>query len=255
MTPQERQRVTELFDRLATLETAPRDGDAERAIADGLARAPHAAYALVQTALVQDEALKRADARIRDLEGATAAPAAAPGGFLDAMRASVWGSHAGSRGSVPTVRPGETPMGAPSGFQNQAAQPNVPYPQESPSRGGSFLGTAASAAAGVIGGALLLDGIRSMFGHGGASFGAVDRAYGGDAQSPWGETAGSAADSDLARQAGLDDIGHATGGDNSGAGSRGFGLFDNSDNDPGNADQSFDQDDGGGFDAGGGDTA
>ena len=256
MTPQERQRVTELFDRLATLETAPRDGDAERAIADGLARAPHAAYALVQTALVQDEALRRADARIRDLEGATAAPsAAAPGGFLDAMRASVWGSHAGSRGSVPTVRPGEAPMGAPSGFQNQAAQPNVPYPQESPSRGGSFLGTAASAAAGVIGGALLLDGIRSMFGHGGGSFGAVDRAYGGDAQSPWGGTAGSAADSDLARQAGLDDIGHATGDDNSGAGSRGFGLFDNSDNDPGNADQSFDQDDGGGFDAGGGDTA
>jgi hypothetical protein len=37
--------------------------------------------------------------------------------------------------------------------------------------GGSFLGTAASAAAGVIGGSLLLDGIRSMFGHhlGGAS--------------------------------------------------------------------------------------
>jgi hypothetical protein len=31
--------------------------------------------------------------------------------------------------------------------------------------GGSFLGTAASAAAGVIGGSLLLDGIRSMFGH------------------------------------------------------------------------------------------
>ena len=31
--------------------------------------------------------------------------------------------------------------------------------------GGSFLGTAASTAAGVIGGSLLLDGIRSMFGH------------------------------------------------------------------------------------------
>jgi hypothetical protein len=31
--------------------------------------------------------------------------------------------------------------------------------------GGSFLGTAASAAAGVIGGSLLLDGIRSAFGH------------------------------------------------------------------------------------------
>ena len=69
MTPQERQRVNELFDRLARLETAPRDPDAERAIAEGLARAPHAIYPLVQTVLVQDEALKRADARIRELSG------------------------------------------------------------------------------------------------------------------------------------------------------------------------------------------
>ena len=52
----------ELFDRLATLENAPRDPEAERVIADGLRSAPHAPYALVQTALVQDEALKRADA-------------------------------------------------------------------------------------------------------------------------------------------------------------------------------------------------
>ena len=34
MTPQERELVTELFDRLATLESAPRDPDAERAVAD-----------------------------------------------------------------------------------------------------------------------------------------------------------------------------------------------------------------------------
>jgi len=66
MTPQERQLVDELFDRLAKLETMPRDKDAERTIADGLARAPQAVYPLVQTVLVQDEALKRADARIRD---------------------------------------------------------------------------------------------------------------------------------------------------------------------------------------------
>src|SRR5262249_1761773 len=69
MTPQERQLVDELFDRLAQLENAPRDPDADRAIADGLRQAPHAVYALVQTALVQDEALKRANARIQELEG------------------------------------------------------------------------------------------------------------------------------------------------------------------------------------------
>ena len=54
MTPQERALVTELFDRLATLEKTPRDPEAERLIADGLSRAPNATYALVQTVLLQD---------------------------------------------------------------------------------------------------------------------------------------------------------------------------------------------------------
>jgi Uncharacterized protein conserved in bacteria (DUF2076) len=70
MTPEERNLVIELFDRLATLEDAQRDPEAERLIRDGLRQAPNAPYALVQTVLVQDEALKRADARIRELEGA-----------------------------------------------------------------------------------------------------------------------------------------------------------------------------------------
>ena len=98
MTPQERQLVDELFDKLARLETTPRDRDAERAIADGLGRAPNAVYALVQTALVQDEALKRADARIRELSGEDQG-APAGGGFLDTMRNALTGGT--SRGSVP----------------------------------------------------------------------------------------------------------------------------------------------------------
>ena len=42
MTPQERQLIDDLFDRIAKLETAPRDAEAERAIAAGAQRAPHA---------------------------------------------------------------------------------------------------------------------------------------------------------------------------------------------------------------------
>jgi len=68
MTPEERNLVIDLFDRLARLEEAPRDREAERLIQDGLRQAPNATYALVQTALIQDEALKRADTRIRELE-------------------------------------------------------------------------------------------------------------------------------------------------------------------------------------------
>jgi uncharacterized protein len=72
MTPQEQELVNELFHRLAQLESNPRDPSAERLIADGLRDAPHAIYALVQTALVQDEALKRANARIEELQAQTA---------------------------------------------------------------------------------------------------------------------------------------------------------------------------------------
>ena len=75
MTPEERNLIIDLFDRLSTLEDAQRDPDAERLIRDGLRQAPNAPYALVQTVLVQDEALKRADARIRALEGASGAAA------------------------------------------------------------------------------------------------------------------------------------------------------------------------------------
>src|SRR5664279_1905794 len=101
MTPQERQLVAELFDRLAKVETALRDRDAERAIADGLARSPNAIYPLVQTVLVQDEALKRADARIRELSGTDAEPRSG-GGFLDSMRNTLTGGSAHT--SVPSVR-------------------------------------------------------------------------------------------------------------------------------------------------------
>jgi uncharacterized protein len=39
--------------------------DAERLIADGTRRAPHAVYALVQTALVQDETLRQKDIHVK----------------------------------------------------------------------------------------------------------------------------------------------------------------------------------------------
>jgi hypothetical protein len=163
MTPQESQLVDELFNRLAQLETAQRDPQAERLIANGLRSAPHAVYALVQTVLLQDEALKRANARIEELQ---AQPEQRPTSFLDSMREALGGRA--PHGSVPSVRTA-------GGNQSQGQQPQPGYPRQMPlsgypgapgfGSGGSFLGTAASAAAGVIGGSLLLDGIRSAFGH------------------------------------------------------------------------------------------
>jgi uncharacterized protein len=239
MTPQESQLVEDLFDRLAKLETLPRDAAAERLIADGTQRAPHALYALVQTALVQDEALKRANARIEELQ--TPAGGAEPQqdqrqmSFLDSVREAFSGRSQQSsqqRGSVPSVRAGAASQ---TSYQSQAAAPNYGAqpayaPQMPPAGydappfggGGSFLGTAASTAAGMIGGALLLDGIRSMFGrraggYGQSAFGALPD----NRSSPWGSdanTSGSAADSDLARQAGIDHIGDAARNDANAAG-------------------------------------
>jgi hypothetical protein len=152
MTPQERELINILFDRVSTLETAPRDPAAERAIADAMARAPHAIYPLVQTVLVQDEALKRANSRIEELE-AGSRNVDAPNentSFLDSMRNVLPGREQGSPGSVPSR---EIPAA------QAATAPAVMAP------GGSFLGNAAATAAGVIGGGLLSSGIRSLFGH------------------------------------------------------------------------------------------
>ena len=104
MTPQERQLIDDLFDRLSKLESAPRDPDAAAAITQGLRAAPNAVYALVQTVLVQDEALKRAHSRIQELEAAAAPAPASSGGFLDSMRDAIFGRPA-PHGSVPNVPP------------------------------------------------------------------------------------------------------------------------------------------------------
>lgn len=215
MTPRERQQVEELFERLATVENAPRDERAMAAISAGLARAPNALYALVQTVLVQDEALRRANARIEELSGV--APTGETGGsFLDSMRDAIWGRPE-QRGSVPSVPSASTSRqspwnsgqaapwtsGAPGTMANAA-------PGAAPSGQGSFLGTAAAAAAGVIGGSLLLGGIRSMMGGTQHGLGAPE-ALGRERKDPWDASNDRASTGDLARDAGIDDIGRGGG--------------------------------------------
>src|ERR1700744_4252635 len=104
MTPQERQLIDELFERLAKVESVPRDSEAMSAIMQGLRNAPNAIYPLVQTVLLQDEALRRAALRIQELEQAHAPEQGQSGGFLDSMRDKVFG-QSGQRGSVPNVPP------------------------------------------------------------------------------------------------------------------------------------------------------
>jgi hypothetical protein len=290
MTPQERQLIDDLFDRLAKLENAPRDSEAMSSIMQGLRNAPNAVYALVQTALVQDEALKRANDRIQQLEGGQAGEQNQPGGFLDSMRDAIFGQNQ-SHGSVPqgsvpqgsvpnvrapgmggrpvwnsgevvqqTQRPGQYDQGG-YGQQPGYGQPGQPaYGQQygAPQQpgfggGGSFLGTAAAAAAGVVGGSMLLGGIRSMMGGGShqQAFGDTGDHRGSvEDRRPGGDQSGG----DLAREAGINDIGSSgnsrTGlfdNNNSGDSSR-AGFFDSASNDDDHDDMDHDSD---GFDSDG----
>ena len=104
MTPQERQLIDDLFGRLSKLEGSPRDPDAVAAMAQGLRSAPNAVYTLVQTVLLQDEALKRANHRIEELEASGADQPQQSGSFLDSMRETIFGQGQ-SHGSVPNVPP------------------------------------------------------------------------------------------------------------------------------------------------------
>jgi hypothetical protein len=253
MTPQERQLVDDLFDRLAKVEGAPRDPDAAGAIQDGLRKAPNAIYVLVQTVLLQDEALKRAGARIQELEQAHAPEQTQSGGFLDSMRDTIFGKDSQPRGSVPNVPPpvpsrpvwnsgqvlqqtqgqgqgqydqGHYDQGPPGQGYGQGGYGQGGYGQGGGfgqsygappfGGGGSFLGTAAAAAAGVVGGSLLMNGIRSMIGGSGHHQAFGDTASSNDrGGSPWSDNSNSS----LARDAGLNDIGRSD------SGSR-TGLFD-----------------------------
>jgi hypothetical protein len=239
MTPQERQLVDDLFDRLAKVEGSPRDGEAVAVMQEGLRRAPNALYALVQTVLVQDEALKRANARIQDLEQAQAQAGEQrqSGGFLDSMREAVFGKDTQPHGSVPNVPPppsnrpvwnsGQVLQQQPQGGRYDQGYGGAPYPPYGQGYGqggfappfggggGSFLGTAAAAATGVVGGSLLLSGIRSMMG------GSHHQAFGDTTiineggASPWGNQSGSS----MASDAGINDIGRSDT-------ASGSGLFD-----------------------------
>ncbi len=259
MTPQERQLIDDLFERLSSLENNPRDADATAAIAQGMRRAPSAVYALVQTVLVQDEALKRANAHIQELEGrGEPADPHQGGGFLDTMRDALFGQNAPRpsvppSGGRPTWNSGQV-IGQPQDrYAPQQGQPmQQPYGQpQAPmgGGGGSFLGTAAAAAAGVVGGGLLMSSIRGMMGGGShQGFGDSSSFGGGDRDKPWG---GSSSNNELSRDAGVNDIGKDSSG-RSGDDSR-SGLFDTASNDDSYDDNGdFDGDD---FDDGDSDTA
>jgi uncharacterized protein len=176
MVPQERDLITTLLARLKGAAGQPKDPEADALIRQAMVEQPDAPYYLVQTVLIQDLSLHQAQNRIADLEKqltdvqATAKPTSFLGNLFGTSQPASPAS-----GSVPSAGPwARTPQVAPAPPPQQGyAQPQQGYAPAGGGMmgggmggGGSFLRSAAATAAGIAGGALLFQGISSLFGHG-----------------------------------------------------------------------------------------
>jgi len=175
MTPEERQMLTGLADRIKSAPTQQMDEEAAALIRDLVQVRPDTAYILAQTTLMQDFALRTAQAQMADLQRQLAearpAPAASGGSFLGGLFGG--GASVPAAGN-PWVRP-QTAYAQPA-----YAQPAYAGPVLQPSQTSGFLQNAAQTAVGIAGGMLLFQGMESLFsGHSGG-FG------GGFGGGPWG---------------------------------------------------------------------
>lgn len=175
MTPQERDVTTILLDRLNKIESQPKDPEAETLVRETTAVRADAPYSLVQTVLIQDLSLHNAQSRIIDLETQLTEmkrDASTPPSFLGSpsFLGAVFGSGEPSGGVRTAKLPGDPGTGQPPlattaqpGFGPEGSSAAAPAPGAG-LIGGGFLQSAAMTAAGIAGGALLFEGIRSMFG-------------------------------------------------------------------------------------------
>ena len=202
MTPDERQMLGGLFQRVNSAAATQRDPEAESFINDAVRAAPHAPYVLAQTVLVQQQALEAAANHISQLEAAAQDPGQNQehGSFLGNLGKSIFG------GGAPSAPPRQEPD--PQAYQRAAPPPpprgyappppqggypappqGYPPPQPGPwgqpqaSGGGGFLQNAASTATGVAGGVVLGNLLGGLFGgHGGGGLfggGASATGFGG----------------------------------------------------------------------------
>ena len=169
MTPQERQMLADLFERVRSTATAPRDPEAEAFINEALRAQPYAPYALAQTALVQQHALEAASQRIAELEARAAGAPAQPTSFLGNLDRSLFGG-APAAAPRPGYGPGAyapPPAPDPAPYRQPAYAPPPPADPwgapAAPARGG-FLANAMTTATGVAGGLLAANAIQSLLG-------------------------------------------------------------------------------------------
>ena len=137
MTPEERQMLGGLFQRVNSAAATQRDPEAESFITDAVRAAPHAPYVLAQTVLVQQQALEAAANRISQLEAAAqqgAEQSQEHGSFLGNLGKTIFGGGA----SAPP-RPDSDPQAyqraappPPRGYAPPPPQGGYPPPPQDP---------------------------------------------------------------------------------------------------------------------------
>ncbi len=172
MTPEERQMLTDLANKVAQTPSPAHDAEAEEFIRTHIGNRPDALYLMTQTVLIQNMALDHAKQEIQQLQqrvAQTPQPAPQPGGGSFLGRGGGW--------ATPSNPPQPPPPPQQAYVPPQPAyvppQPAYPQPQPAPQGGGmgSFLRGAGTTVAGIAAGALAFEGIRSLFGGASHMFG------------------------------------------------------------------------------------
>jgi len=149
MTPQESALLQKFLAQLAQAQVSTKDPEAQAMISKAVAQQPDAAYLLVQRALLLERALQQAKSQLSRLH--------------EQRDGADGGSHTWTQTSSSTPATAPAPASPP---QAQAAPPTG----GTSSGLGGFLGNAATTAAGVAGGAFLVQGLEGLFGHRGGGF-------------------------------------------------------------------------------------
>lgn len=155
MTPQEKELLERFLADMVAARSGQKDPQADALIRDAASRQPDAVYLLVQRALQLDQALQLTQAEVQKLQGELAQARSGPtgGSFLNDP---AWG-----------FRPA-APASAPAPIPTSVQQPPIAQAAPAPARplsgwgGGNMLGTVAGAAAGVVAGGFLYQGIQHL---------------------------------------------------------------------------------------------
>lgn len=224
MSPDERQMIVGLFDRMRGFGPPQKDADADAVIAQQIRANPDASYMLVQSVLVQEHVIQQQQARVDELEArvreleshASRSQPQQSGGFLGGLfggngaRPSVPAAGRTQAGFMPGQQAGQPMMGNRQSPWGQPQGGMMGQPQQQ--AGGGFMRTAMATAAGVAGGMLVANAIGSMMNSPGSSAQAADAGAG--ANDP-GSSSFDANDPGLSQNASYDanDPGLDSGGD------------------------------------------